>query len=56
MLCETHIRDGILLAKEIDIVGVSPSDWQCQAMALSLILQSAQRHRILSLGEELQVL
>ena len=56
VLCETHVRDGILSAKEFDSVGVSPSDWQCQAMALSLILQFAHRHRILNLGEDLYVL
>ena len=56
VLCETHVQNGILSAKEFDIVGVSPSDWQCQAMALSLILQSAHRHRILKLGEDLNVL
>ena len=56
VLCETHVQKGILSAKEFDIVGVGPSHWQCQAMALSLILQSAHRHRILKLGEDLNVL
>ena len=52
MLLESHTRHGILLAKEFDLIGVSGSNWQCQAFALSLILKSASAHGVLSLGHE----
>ena len=52
MLLESHTRNGILLAKEFDLIGVSDSNWQCQAFALSLILKSASAHGVLKLGHE----
>ena len=49
---ESHTLNEFPLAKEFDLFGVSDSNWQCQAFALSLILRSASLHGVLSLGHE----
>ena len=48
-LMESYVLHGMPFAKEIDLVGVSDSPWQCQSMGLMLFLQCAHNHGILTL-------
>ena len=55
-LLKNHVLHGILLAPDFHIVGVATSQSQCIAMGLTMLLRSAQRHRILELGNRLGLL